>query len=135
MQKINSIAGLTEAIIELETRQAEEAIMLREQFNLAYNSIKPVNLIKSTIIEAAGSKELKDNILNTTVGLGAGYLSKILVQGTSKNPLKKLFGNILMFGITNLVTKNPEVVKTAGQQFLKIFKPHPGEKINEVSKE
>ncbi|TMI62746.1 MAG: hypothetical protein E6H07_15165 [Bacteroidetes bacterium] len=130
MQKINSIAELEEAILQLETRQAHEAKMLRQQFHLAYSSIKPINLIKSTFKEVAESKELKDNIVNTSVGLGAGYLSKILFQGASKNPIKKLLGNVLMFGITNLVTKHPDTIKSVGQSFLKIINPHHGGEID-----
>jgi hypothetical protein len=134
MQKINSLTGLREAIFQLEIRQAEEAKALKEQFHLAYNSIKPINLIKSTFKEVAQSRELKDNIVNTSVGLSAGYLSKVLFQGASKNPLKKLLGSVLMFGITNLVTKHPDTIKTVGQNFLKIISPHAGERVNGAGK-
>lgn len=134
MQKINSLTGLREAIFQLEIRQAEEAKMLKEQFYLAYNSVKPINLIKSTFKEVAESRELKDNIVNTSIGLTAGYVSKVLFEGTSKNPLKRLLGSFLMFGITNLVTKNPNTVKTVGQKFLKMISPHSNGTVNGAGK-
>lgn len=123
MQKINSITDLREAILELESRQAEEEKIMRGQFNLTYESLKPLNLIKSTFKEAALSVDLKDNIVNSTVGLVAGFLSKKIFEGVSRNPLKKLLGTALMFGITNIVTKNPETVKKAGKKIFEIIRP------------
>lgn len=123
MQKINSITDLREAIVKLENAHAIETKMLREQFNLTYESLKPINLIKSTFKEAALSVDLKDNIVNSTVGLVAGFLSKKIFEGVSRNPLKKLLGTALMFGITNIVTKNPETVKKAGKKIFEIIRP------------
>ena len=119
MKTINSTSELTEAILLLETRQADQGIQLREQFNLTYESLKPLNLIKSTFREAASSRELKDNIINTGTGLVAGYLSKKLFEGVSHS------GSALMFGITNMVSRNPETIKSLGQKFLNgiSFKP------------
>jgi hypothetical protein len=125
MKTINSTRELAEAISLLETRQAEQGILLREQFHLTYDSLKPLNLIKSTLREAAISGELKDNIMNTSVGLAAGYISKKVFEGVSNNPLKKLLGSALMFVITNIVTRNPETIKFLGHKFLNgiSFKP------------
>lgn len=121
MQKINSGASLRDAILRLESQQADEEIMLREQYHLTYESIKPVNLIKSIFRQAVESRDLKDNLLNTSVGLTAGYFSKILFQGLTKSPLKKLLGTAIMFGITNVIAKNPEAVKSFGNGFLKMI--------------
>jgi hypothetical protein len=117
MQKIFTETDLRAAILELEGRQAVEQKLLRAQFLVAVDSIKPVNLIKSAFFEVAGSEDIQDNILNSTVGLSAGYLSKFLFQSVSNSPLKKILGTALMFGIKNLVAKNPEIVKSVGKLF------------------
>lgn len=119
MQKINSETDLRNAILQLESLQAEEGRLLKEQFLLTYNSIKPINLIISTLKEATKSRELKDTIINASVGLTAGYLSKALFEIVTKSPLKKLLGTALMFGIKNLVARNPEAVKSFGQFIFK----------------
>ncbi|HEY6438123.1 MAG TPA: hypothetical protein VIY47_16145, partial [Ignavibacteriaceae bacterium] len=93
-------------------------------------SLKPLNLIKNTFKQATGSADLKENLLNTSVGLTAGYLSKIIFEGVSKNPLKKLLGSALMFGITNIVAKNPEPLKSLGLKFLKVIRSRPGAGVN-----
>ena len=118
MGKINSEAELKAAIVQLEIKQADERKLLREQYLLAYESIKPINLIKSTFKEVTASPELKDEILNTSIGVAVGYASKVLFQGASHSPVRKLFGTVLMFGITNAVTKHPEVVKSMGKGLL-----------------
>jgi len=122
MQYINSDSSLRAAILQLEARQSEEVKMLRAQFCLVYESVKPINLIKSTFKEAAESLELRENILNTSVGLSVGYLSKMLFVGMSHNPVKKMLGNVLLFGITNVVAKNPEAVKSLGHRILNLIR-------------
>jgi len=46
MENIKSIAGISKAIQLLEIEQAEKGQLLREQFNLTYESLKPVNILK-----------------------------------------------------------------------------------------
>jgi len=125
MQKINSAAALRHAIAQLEITHAEEGKMLKQQFHLAYESIKPLNLIKSTFKEAVESPDLKDNVINTSVGLATGYLSKLLFVNVSHSPVRKLLGIALQFGITQMVAKNPEAVKSIGKKLMKIISPKP----------
>lgn len=125
MQKINSGADLKAAILQLESNQAEEGKILKEQFHLAYESIKPINLLKNVFNEIVDSQDLKNKVLNAAVGLGAGFISKKLFEGVSHGPLRKLLGTALMFGITNVVTKNPEIVKSLGNRVLEMFSCDP----------
>src|SRR5690349_19665478 len=46
-KKINSAETLRQAIARLENTHDEEGKMLKQQFILAYESIKPINLIKN----------------------------------------------------------------------------------------
>jgi hypothetical protein len=133
MQKINSETGLRDAILQLESQRAYEGKMLREQFNQAIEGLKPINLIKSTFKEAIASRDLKDNIINTSVGLTAGYLSKIVFAGVMKTPLTKLLGTALMFGITNVVARNPETVKSLGKGFFNLIRRKSAGRIHEIS--
>jgi len=122
MQKINSGADLSLAIFELESKRAEEARILREQFHLAYESVKPINLIKSTFKESVGSRSVQNSLISSSLGLTAGFLSKILFQFLAKSPVKKVIGTALMLGITNVVANNPEAVRSFGHKFLNIFR-------------
>jgi hypothetical protein len=111
MEPIKTQHELRAAILRLEYQQSEEGRALKEQFHLAYNSVKPANIILNTIKDLGESSILKDNFLNTSVGLGTGYLSKIVFQGVVNSPIKKLLGSALMYGITNFVARNPDGIK------------------------
>jgi hypothetical protein len=115
MKNKSSITSLKEAIRLLEEEQALNGKLLLKQFNQTYESLKPLNIIKNTISEVVTSSDLMDNILNTSVGIATGYLSKKVIVAGSDNKLRKLFGSILQYGVTNLVTNNPEAVKSIGQ--------------------
>ena len=121
MQKITSQSALKLAILQLEQRQEEEGRILKEQFKLTYNSLKPANILLGAIKDLSSSTLLKDNILNSSVSLGAGYASKMLFQGIVSSPIKKILGSALMFGVTKLVSNNPNFIKTLEMGFLKIF--------------
>lgn len=120
MENINSRKDLKSAILLLEQKKETDIKKLKEEIHLAFESLKPLNLIKNTIREAASSGELKDNLLNTTAGLSAGFLVKKLFIGKSNSPLKKTAGNIIMFGITNMMAKNPGFIPFLGKKIWNI---------------
>lgn len=124
MERITTQHELRAAILRLEVQQSNEGKALKEQFQTVYNSVKPANIIISTIKDLGESSIIKDGLLNTSVGFGTGYISKMLFQGVVKSPLKKLLGSVLMFGITNLVTKNPEGIKLMASKIFKLFGSH-----------
>ena len=82
--------------------------------------------------EAVASRDLKNNIVNTSVGLTAGYLSKIVFAGLMKTPLTKLLGTVLMVGITNVVARNPETVKSLGKGFFTMIRGKSGKSLHEI---
>ena len=115
MEPITCIADLKNAIQILEFEHAVKKQLLKEQVYLIYENLKPVNLIKNTLSEVASSPYLIDNILGATMGLASGYISRKLVVGGSHNIIKKLFGTILQFGVTNVVAQHTDPIKSVGQ--------------------
>jgi hypothetical protein len=87
---------------------------LKTQFIPAYESLKPVNLFRSTLSDITSSPYLIENIIGTTLAVATGYLSKKIVVGTSVNRVRKLLGAILQVGITNFVARHADTVKTSG---------------------
>ncbi len=121
MQNISSSRELKDAIRQLEEKQAVNGQLLKEQFLIIVESIKPVNLIRSTIKDVTSSPDLISNILSTTLGLTAGYLTnKTLVRSTG-GALKKLLGTVLQFGVTSVFVRNPDAVKSIGQSIIQRF--------------
>jgi hypothetical protein len=118
MQNITSSADLKNAILLLEIEQATNKLLLKEQLNIAYESLKPINIIRKTLRDIALSQDLSDNILGTASGLASGYLSKKIFIGTSGNLFRKLIGSILQFGVTKVVSQHPDVIKSFGKLIL-----------------
>lgn len=115
MENITSIAELKKAIQLLEMEQAITRQLLIDQFLLTYESLKPVNILKNTLKDISSSPYLIENIIGTALGLGTGYLSKKIIVGASGNIIRKIFGSVLQFGVTNLVAKHPDAIKSIGQ--------------------
>ena len=115
MQNQTSIIRLKNAIQSLEEEQTIKGQILREQFALTYKSLKPVNLLLGTMKDIVSSPYLTSNLVDTTIGLATGYLSKKVFVGTSVNLFRKLLGTILQFSVTNVVAKHPDAIKSFGQ--------------------
>ena len=117
MQNITSTVGLKEAIQQLQNKQAVELQLLKEQFNITYESLKPVNLIR-TFTEAVASPDIISNILSASIGLTTGFFSKRIFTSATGSLLKKVFGSVLLFGITRIIVKKPELIKSFGQHIV-----------------
>lgn len=124
MHNIRTQAELIQAIMALEVKQKADGEILRQQFHASYESMKPVNILKKTIKEAFSSTEMKDGLLNTSVGVSAGFIVKKLFESVSKGPLTGIAGTTLMMGISSLVARNPETVKAVGNSLIGFFKKH-----------
>ncbi len=104
---------LTEAIRLLKNKQALEMQILRDQFKQAYESIKPINLIKNTLYQVAASSEIRNNVLKNAVGLATGFVAKKLLLGATHNPVKKILGTVFQFAVANMVAKRSEKKNSA----------------------
>ena len=120
--EINNSIDLKAAIEQLENKNLVQKNVITDQFNDTLESLKPINLLKSSFNKVVRSPGLVENIINATVGLGAGFLSKKMLIGKSSSILKKLLGNAVEFGVAGLITKNSGSIKNTGLGlFNKIF--------------
>ncbi len=115
MQKVNSYAGLQDAILQLRIEQTEKSQLLKEQLNISYESLKPLNLLRGALKDISSSPVIGENLLGSAVGLASGYLTKKIFIGTSGSLIRKLIGSVLQYGITNVVAKHPDAIKTFGR--------------------
>jgi hypothetical protein len=114
MKSITTTEELKAAIRELELQQADELILLKEQFYKTKEGFKLINIIKGTFKEAVSATDLKTDAINAVLGLTSGILAKKLMIGKTINPLKKLLGFIVEMTVANKVTKNADDIKSAG---------------------
>ena len=105
MQQITSIEGLRNKIRLLKDEQALKEQELKKQLTITLESLKPVNLVRSTFIHVVSSPYFIDNMVGIGVGLATGYLSGKIVTGASRVIVRRLFGAFLQSGIARLVNQ------------------------------
>jgi len=121
MRSKNETDSLNELIILEERKHDTQLELLKEQFHIAYESVKPVNLIKSVLHEVTASPEIKNDMASNVIGLGTGFLSKRLLVDGSHSPIKRVIGTVVQFAIANLVSKHSDTIKTIGGNLIKHF--------------
>ncbi len=122
--EINTAKDLDNAIARLKHKKVLQADKVTDQFNDAIESLKPINLLKSSLNKVVHSPGLVEKIINATVGLGAGVLSKKILIGKSTGIVKRLLGTALELGVAGLISKNSTAIKTGSVGFFsKIFSP------------
>jgi hypothetical protein len=118
MQKITTAVDLKKTIQQLEIRQTNELLSLKEELYTIHENLKPVNLVKNTFRELTTAPEFKGNILNAVLSIATGYLSKKVVIGSTHNPLKQVLGTILQIGVTSMVSKNTDGIKSVAAKLI-----------------
>ncbi|MDQ2718913.1 MAG: hypothetical protein M3Z26_04015 [Bacteroidota bacterium] len=113
--KLEMIANTTDLSTAIKRLERKRAIMeedLKDHMHNILESLKPTNILKTTLHEVQESTPLKHNLLKVAIGLGAGYFSRKMVIGKSAGIVKKALGTALQFGITQFIAKkggsNPE---------------------------
>ena len=109
MKKINETDLLDQSILSLKIKQSKELDSIKEQLQATYESIKPLNIIKGAFTEIIDSPDIKNNILNSVIGLSTGYLSRKLLFAGKHNPVKTVLGTLLQFVVTNVVSKHSHI--------------------------
>jgi len=112
MQHISNSAELKNAIRQLEQKRAEEWTLLKQECFTTYESLKPTNIIKNTFKELSSSHDFKKDLLGTLLSIAIGFVSKKAIIGSTNNPLKQLLGSFLQMGVTDVVSKNSDGLKT-----------------------
>ena len=124
MGKISATDSLKESIRLLETQKTEELQGLKEHFHITFESLRPVNLLRSSIDEMTSLYDLKSDIIDSVLGMLGGYLTQKLVERTTKNPFMRLLGLAMQYGVANLIMKNGENIRSFIVVWLeKILKP------------
>ena len=126
MAKQTAVESLKESIRLLEIQQAEEGKILK-----TYESLKLVNLVKSSLKELTDSVEIKNSLFESIVSIVTGYLTKKLMISSNSNPFKKILGVLIQLGVTNLVAKNAETIRFFITELIDRF-IHPKEEVPET---
>lgn len=112
MNNISSISELRAAIVKLEAEQEVKGQFLRQQFQLTYESFKPVNILKSAVHDISSTPHLTSKLVGVSAGLGLGYLTRKLVIGATGSIYVKVLGSIVQLGVTNLIARHSAKIES-----------------------
>ena len=113
MQKITTPEQLKQSIQELEQRTKRQEAALKEGLKSTGQSIKqtlkPANIIRTGISTVRHTPSIQAVAINTFIGLVAGYITRKLVVGRSRNIFRRTLGVAVQAGITRMFhNKLPE---------------------------
>jgi hypothetical protein len=114
MNAIVTEDDLAQAVLTIEKKQKEQGIIVVAEFNELLQSVRPSAILKNILTEITSSGELKDNLVNTSAGVAAGIVAKRLVAGKNAGIVRQVVSNGIQFGVTNIIARNPETIKTIG---------------------
>ena len=117
---------LRDSINQLEIQQAREGEELKAQFKATYESLKLVNLVKSSLKEVTESVEIKNTLFESIISVVSGYVSRKLMVSKKSNPFAKIVALVVQMGVTKLVANNAEVIRMYVTELIEKFL-HPKE--------
>jgi len=121
MQNITTVAELRNAIRLLEEEKAYKGQLLKEQLSVVYESLMPINIIKSTLKKIFGKTDMTDDLSGSAFGIVSGLLLKKVFIGRSGSKFRRLFGSLLQMGISKIISQNSEVIKSIIQSVFQYF--------------
>jgi hypothetical protein len=121
--EIKNSVDLKAAILELEDRKDREKKQLVKNLNDLTESLKPINLIKSTIQKVKEGPGVGPTLVKATMGVGVTMLSKKFLFGKSPGIFRKIIGSAIQMGLAGLVAKKTPTLNNSGKSLLsKIFR-------------
>ena len=121
MEKQYTVESLKEEIQALEIKQAKEGKLVKEQLLITYENLKPINILKGIVKDFYSSDNYTQDFMEIVAGMTSGFVTKKLIIGRSKNPVLKLIGLAIQFGMTTLISKKYYAIKDSVIHFLSRF--------------
>jgi hypothetical protein len=118
---IRNAAELKQSIALLKIEQEERKVAMVNQFRYTYESMKPINLIKKAYHKVAETPDIANKLIGTSLGLGAGMISKRILFGKSPGLIKRLLGMALELTMANKVAKNSDGIRQKGAELIRKF--------------
>jgi hypothetical protein len=95
MHTITSTAGLKDAIRVLEETCAVQEKELHFEVREAIERLKPGNLARAAVENLATSRGAQHSLLQTAVGVATAFVSKRLLRGVPRGPVKMVAATFL----------------------------------------
>ncbi len=119
--EINNVKDLEDAIVKLEAKQMLQQKEMKAEFRNTVESLKPVNLIKSSF-RNVNTYNVARTVLKAAGGLGVGLLTNKLAGVTlGRSAPKSVVGGLLKSSLSAAVLGNADKIKAYGTAIFKNF--------------
>jgi uncharacterized membrane protein YeaQ/YmgE (transglycosylase-associated protein family) len=105
----------------LELRQKSEMALIKQEFEVIIENLKPVNLVKNTLDDIIDSKEIQANVFDLSLGAVSGMLAKKIVVGDSDNSVLNFTGNLVGNFISQKTIQERKTIHFIGKSILKFL--------------
>lgn len=106
MQKISNLSDLKASIKELEMKTHQQEIELKNSGKSTASHYKPANLLRMGLQKVIKTPDIRFTLVNTFIGLAAGFLAQKVVIGKSKNIFRRTLGAAIQTILVRLAYKN-----------------------------
>ena len=116
MKKIDQSEMLDDMILMIKNQQRHDLQVVKHQFEHICDSLKPINILTSTIKDVKNSSAFKTSAVITGLNIVSNFFSNYLVLGPSGSILKKVGGHLLQFALSRFnnkfnINKNSQTLK------------------------
>ncbi len=114
----STLEQLRQQISMLEKKQSFELQQMHDAFKEAYENLKLRDLVKEGVDVVVDKTEIKDKVINNTVGAATGFLAKRILLGSKLGPVGGLLGLALQLGVSSVVSNNMDNIKAFGKKLI-----------------
>jgi hypothetical protein len=95
MMNTNQTTLIEEQILLLKVKQAQQFTTLKNHLQATGESLKPMNILKTTATEVVSLVKAEGNILNKMIELGVGEIGKKAVSLVGNNKVGRILKSVL----------------------------------------
>ena len=110
MKTLSQNELLDERIKLLKIKQNHDFENLKNRFDATLESLKPINIVKETIADFKKSKDIKNSLFESALGIAGGYVTRKMLVGKSSGMLKKITATIIQYIVSNFITNKAEKI-------------------------
>ena len=92
-------------ILFLENKKRENLQDLKLQFEITYQELRPSRLLIRALIDIKEEPEVRGNLFDSLISLAGGFLTKKIFLGKSHSIFKNLFGYVVQYFTTKIISK------------------------------
>ncbi len=111
MERINSMAELTLRINTLQQKEREQRAAFKEHAAGLLKGIKPASVVGSAISRIAASRTFQQSAIDTSIGVGAGWLVRKIYEANTSGFFKKLAAPLLQSLTTGFLTRKIPAIR------------------------